>query len=451
MTHTAPTAGQLVLEARYPTPKELLQILTDQRDRQRDLVVPAGQLSARGGRLVIAGEDGGEFTPLRAFDEGVSEKLKIHRRWLSWMSANRTDLYDATVTGLLQGGVSDDGTIYPPDKRRFLVRTFTPDTPGGTGLARAFLSDRYNTAIDHLDIFAAVMNAINAKADAQIRDALGLPEDHELTKGDRQMYYDLNPDGGGIAAGYEVRALNLTEDDMHIRILFPGIAVSAPDLTENYRNPFGPRGLRRAAGWVKPTRKPKQGDTCWVGIDFKHNAVGEGSYWLTPLVGLCICDNGVVIPKEAIRTVHIGGQLPEGEIIWSAETKAKAFALALSKTNDALSTFLTEGWLEGKVAELAGRGKTEITNPVKTMEVVAKACQFTETQAEGILNAFIAGAQPTAFGFANAVTAYSQTVASPGEAMELDYVAITAMETAADFADHLTAEAARAELAAAAR
>jgi hypothetical protein len=455
MTTTQP---RLITEARLGTLPELVTALTTRRARQFDFVAPAAQLRFADAQLVIdeipaqlgadgvsEAQPGGTFRPLKSFDGLIASRLGVPAKWLGYCRESRPDLYDATVNGMLHGGTGADGTAYPGYPKKLLVRTFRGD-PGELGYARAVLSDGYNP-IDHLDIVATALQTISEMADRQIRaalrDATGLPFDDAdpLTDQDRAMFAGLYPDGGapGVAGGYKVSTINLTEDSMHLRVTVPGISGHAPVMTEGYQSPFRRGGATRWDG--TGGEAAKRGDVVTAFVDFTNNEVGKGSYLLTPGYEILACTNGMTVPKWAIRTQHLGGRLEEGEIDWGKDTQRSALRTVMLKTRDAMRKFLDPGFLAQVIAETEKNAALPVSDPAETIKVVAATCQFTDDQAADILRMFTLGSQLTVGGVGNALTAASQVQQSPETAMEMDAKAMEAMTVAAEY---VTAQAAQA-------
>jgi hypothetical protein len=439
--------ASLVTEARNATLPDLLAILTDQRARSLDVVAGSAGFGVRQGQLVLSeipaivdesgvrqAEQGGTFRPLRSFDYNVAQRLGIPLQFLRTMRETRPDVYDALVNGLLHGGTDADGTTYPADPSKFLIRMFRGD-PGQPGVVRALLSNGYKP-IDNLDILATAMSTVNEMRAEQVRTALSLDPAAEVGEGDLRMFTEMYPGGApGLGGGYEIRNVQLTEDSMRIRIVVPGVTGVSKAMTDGYRNPFRDGGARRADGYQPPARpRPKQGDIVCAFVDFVNNEVGTGSYQILPGYEVCICDNGQTVPKWAIRTPHVGSRLEEGMIQWSEETRQAALRLVMNKTRDALRKFLSPGFLQTVIAETEKRADVPVSDPAKTIEVVAKECDFTDAQAADILRMFTLGGQLSAAGIANAVTAAAQVQASPEAAIRLEYQALTALEAAADYA-----------------
>ena len=462
MTHTADT-GQLVTEARNATLPDLVNILRTQRRRQLDVVAPATRFRVANGILQVDGTGAssmtaegvtagpGSFRPLASFDKGAAYRLGVPLKFLQRMRSERPDLYDAIVNGLLHGGQGADGRTYPPNTGKFLLRMFRGD-PGTDGIVRAFLSNRF-FPIDHLDVLMTTLNTVDAMKGEQIRaklcEATGLdfPDDTPLTDADEAMFRELYKGEPipGAAGGVEIRNLNLTEDSMHIRMVFPGVTAKAPEFTEGYRSPFRRGGATRADGYQPPQGpKPKRGDVVQVFVDAGNNEVGEGSYTITPGALVCVCDNGQVVPEYQMRRAHLGGQLAEGEIEWSDETRKAAIKLVMEQSKDALRKFLAPGFLITMVDKIQGKATVPVTDPAEAIKVVRSKCEFTDAQADEILRMFTLGGQLTAGGIANAVTAAAQTQPRAEDAIKLEYAAMTAMEAAASWSEAKAKTAAKA-------
>lgn len=428
MTHpTTPATGsngdRLTLEARNASLQDLMKVLNGQRARTLDVVAPATQVHARNGLIELSGtgiadlsEDGvtaaaGLFRPLAQFDYGISDKLDIPIRYIRWMRENRPDLYDANVNGLLHGSHggrddSDGGSPgYPPDDRKFMLRLFRGDGDGqGPGIARAFLSNSYRV-VDNLDVLMALLAGVKGAQD-----------------------------DGEIKGKPEIRNLNLSEDRMHVRVTVPELATTAPAFTKGYQNPFRDGGATRAGGWQPPSSKPRRGDVVWAGLDLTNSELGSGAFVLTPVVQVCICDNGQVVTREAMRTVHLGSKLEEGIINWSEDTRQANLKLIIAKTRDAVRTILSQANLERLVAGLEQQAGAKVTDPAATIQVVSRKCGFSDAEQALILEHFTLGGQLTAAGVANAVTSAAQAIPSPGQALDLEYKSLLAMEHAAELA-----------------
>lgn len=156
--------------ARHADLGDLVRILRDQQGRKLDIVAPATSLRAKGGGLVIAGAEpvitptgvtstDGTYRPTATCEQGIAEKLKINLPYLRRCGEQAVDLWDVNVNGWLSR-LGDDA--------KFLIRCFRGE--GGTGVARALLSDSYRR-VDHLDVLTAVLDGVErAGAPITIQD-----------------------------------------------------------------------------------------------------------------------------------------------------------------------------------------------------------------------------------------------------------------------------------------
>jgi hypothetical protein len=225
---------------------------------------------------------------------------------------------------------------------------------------------------------------------------------------------------GVEAAGIrvDIRGCDLTESRMYVRIRAEEIKGYAPTLLKGYRSPFS-----GAVGDENPTE--------FAGFEFSNSEVGAGALTLAPQLVVQVCDNGMTINKEIRREIHRGGQLSEGLIRWSDETRKKEVELIRSKTKDAVQTFLDVDYVTRTIATLEQTAGKPIESADKVVRTVGKKLAFSEEQISGILDHFIAGGQRTAGGVLQAVTSYAQTIASADLANEVEAQGIKAMELAA--------------------
>jgi hypothetical protein len=385
--------------ARNAELSDLVTLLREQRGTVHDFVTGAGRISSVDGvwhvtdaeqDLTDAGVTSrvGRYRPTAYADDQMATKLGIPTKYLQRLRAERPDLYDANVNNWLVGDLT-----HPADARRFMLRTFA-DVAGGEGVARAVLSDSYKV-IDNLDVLMSVLAAIN--------DA-------------------------GIEA--RVRRADLTESRMHVKIDVPGITAAAPKLLDGYRSPFANARLDQLRGG-NPNGDGQVGDVVSAGVRITNSEVGGGAFTITPEIVVLACTNGMTMAQDAIRAVHLGSKLDDGQIHWSAETQQRNLDLIKAKTGDAVRAFLSPDFLAKKVAAIEAKAGDDLSAPVNdTVITVGKQLAWSDTEQAGILDCFLRGGQATKGGLLNAVTAFSQTVGSADRAMELDSAAMRVLDLA---------------------
>jgi len=227
------TSTDTFLITHNATVADLVALLHAQHAAKLDVVTPARHLAVEHGRLRLIGvgeprltPDGvtvGEtlLRPTAVADAGIAEKLGIPLPYLRRLRAERIDLYDVNVNTWL----GDD-----PD-RRFLVRGLH-DPDGGTGVARALLSDSYRV-VDNLDVLMAVLDGVRA-AGVQV----------------------------------DIAGCDLTERRMYVKVRAPQVAGYAPELLAAYRSPFtGARGA--------------ENPVVFAGFVVSNSETGHGSFSLT--------------------------------------------------------------------------------------------------------------------------------------------------------------------------
>ncbi|GAA2559949.1 DUF932 domain-containing protein [Pseudonocardia hydrocarbonoxydans] len=351
-----------ILTTRNATVADLAALLQAQHAAKLDVVTPAHQLVADNGHLRLIGVGEPQLTPdgvtvgetvLRptaVADAGIAEKLGIPLPYLRRLRAEQIGLYDANVNTWL----ADD-----PD-RRFLVRGLH-DAGGGTGVARALLSDSYRM-VDNLDVLMAVLEGVRAA-------------------------------GGPV----DIASCDLTERRMYVKVRAPGIGEYAPELLGDYRSPFtGARGA--------------DNPLVFAGFVVSNSETGHGSFALTPQLTVQVCDNGMTITRDALREVHLGGRLADGVVRWSGDTQDALLGLVVKQARDAVATFLDRDYVRAKLAEIARQAGVPIRDPQATLDHVGKALRFTAEQQATILAHFVSGGDVTSGGVLHAVTSAAQTL-----------------------------------------
>ncbi|MFJ4649667.1 hypothetical protein ACIP5Y_00170 [Nocardia sp. NPDC088792] len=404
--------------ARHLSLQDLVPLLQEQQAAKVDVVASASAIRARNGMIELFGvtpvvdERGvtavdGVYRPTSAADGQIADKLGIPVRYLRRLRERaRWDLYDGNVNGWLHGPT--DTELPEPDDRSFLLRLFTPPVPGQAGVLRAVVSDRYGI-IDNLDVLTAVLEGIHA-----------------------------------AGADTEIRACDLTDSTMHAKVYSPQMSGLAPRFLANYRSAFANPDLeaerRRVAGELDRWRPiaaregkgyaPGAEPVVFAGIRFSNDETGHHAVRLTPELVVQVCGNGLTIPMFAHTHRHVGERLETGTVSWSQDTLRKKLAVITAETRDRVAEWLSPEFFAARIDELEEAAGAPVTQPDKTMEVLAKRLGFSETERAGILTHFIAGGQLTAAGIANAVTSYSQTIPDSDRANTLDDLAYQAMTLA---------------------
>lgn len=396
------------ITARNASLGDLADLLQKQQTHKVDMVVPASKMRMENGVLRVEGagaqllDDGviqvdGLYRPTAVFDEGVSQKLGIPLPYVRRMRNERPDLYDANVNGWLYGSpiVLDPENQeepftreYPGDPRKFLIRAFKGDgsldgpMPPAEGIARAMLSDSYKM-MDNLDALTAALDGVKA-----------------------------------AGVNVEFAGCDLTERRMTVKITAPEMRALLPEVMRDYRSPFTGQTAHDLP-------------VVFAGFVLSNSETGGGAFTLTPRMEIQVCKNGLVIGKDALRAVHLGGKMDEGVIDWSADTMRKTADLITAKTRDAVATFLNVEYMKRALDGLAAKAGEEIEDPVKTVQQVGKKLAFSQEQITGVLDHFVRGGQMTAGGVMNAVTSFAQTVDDPDVAYDLEAQGVRAMELAA--------------------
>lgn len=401
---------------RNATIEDLATMLQAQHVASHDFVASASALDSQGGVIHVAdaedhlSEEGvtkapGVYRPTSVADQQLADATGIPVRYMRRMRESRPDLYDANVNGWLHGAVGVEGdhlvTRAEPDPRKFLLRTFSAQD-GSEGILRAVLSDRYRV-IDNLDVLMSVLAAV------------------------RESGLDV-----------DVRSADLSERRMIVKLNAPAITALAPTLLKGYRSPFGDPDVdaaRRFGNVPDDTREVgRVGNAPMLsaGIRITNSEVGEGALAIVPEVTVLVCTNGMVQTMDAMRKIHLGSRMAEeGPVKWSEETRQAQKVLVQRQTIDAVSAFLNPDYLATVVARIEAKAGDPLSGPVNdTVETVAKTLAWTEEEQKGILDHFIRGGQMTKGGVLNAVTSYSQIVASPDRADELDSSAMRVLDLA---------------------
>ena len=371
---------ELMTTARNMDLTEARDVLEAQHAAKYDLVAPSSTIQYWGGVLQVLADDGVyHMHPTDQFEKGVSSRLDIPRRYLRRL---RDDAEETGEWGTLDRNVNH---WLDRSRRNWFVRGFKLGE-NEDGIARAFLSDKYN-CIDHIDALFATLDGVAA---AGVR---------------------------GISVG----AVDLSEKSIRVKIEAPSIQALAPAFLRNYRSPWDGR-----PGSELPVIS--------AGLIMANSETGAGAYTLAPRIKIEVCKNGMTRTEDAYRKVHLGERMGEGTIDWSMETRHAGIDLIKNQTRDAVTTFLSQSYLQGIADELEASAGVEFDKPTKAVEHVAKQMKYSDDERDRIEGLFMKSGDPSAGGIVNAVTAFAQTVEDPDRAAELEEDAFAVLSVAKRFA-----------------
>jgi hypothetical protein len=349
----------------------------------------------------------GLYLPTETADRGIADKLGIPLAYLRKLRSDRPDMYDANVNGWLHGNVDHPlgAGEYPADSRSFMLRLLKGDDEG-SGIARAWLSDRYKV-IDNLDILVAALDGVRQSG-----------------------------------ASIKVEGCDLTESRMYVRISAPEVADYAPGLLKNYRNPWGGGRVRAGhfgediAGALRAAHNEgmERQDLVFAGFVITNSELGNGAFTIVPRLVIQICDNGLTITADALRAVHLGARMDQGVVKYSEDTEEKRLALVTAQARDAVKTFLDPAYVNAKISEIEALAGEPVKDAPKVVaEVVAKSVIPADLEST-VLDFFVAGGQMTAGGVMQAVTAAAQSVDDGDLAAEMEGAALGVLQHAASLA-----------------
>lgn len=395
MTSTITRSRALpVLEASGYDVQQIVGVLNDQQAHKIDLVVPVQQLAFVGGNLSITGREpeltengfydvNGLYRPVGGARNQVSTVLDIPKKYVDKLVVEDVSLLDHNLNELVKLVARNR-----PDQKQLVRLIWGEDAnfPGSAGVFRALLSDRY-AIYDNLDTLLAVLDGLHSAE-------LGIEH---------------------------IKAIDLSHNRLYLSVRAPQINALAPELLQGYRSPFS-----GASGTDNPVVD--------AGIEFSNSEVGGGAFQIRPVIWVQVCSNGLVQKRDALRKVHLGGRLEEGQINWSNATREAANRLVKEQVKDATESFLTPDYVQAAVDRMTAEAGIELAKPEEVIKQVSRELVYTQAEQDTILSHFIKGGQITSGGVLQAVSSAAQTIEDVDRAHEFLGTAVDAMKVAARIA-----------------
>lgn len=372
---------EMQMEARNARFEDVLGLLERQHETKFDAVVPSTHMRYQNGLLIVregatqltdvgVSLTNAAFRPTDQFESHLAQRLEIPIQYLRKMR-------DGDSLDLL--GINVNHWLYRSE-RNWFIRAFRGTEPGDIGIARAFLSDRYNV-IDHLDAVFAVLDGV--------RD-------------------------GGVEV--KIASADLSERKLRVKLDAPQVLARAPEFVKRYRH-NGSSGI----------------DNPYIsaGLVVTNSETGGAAFSIAPQITVLVCTNGYTRTVDALRKVHLGEKMDAGAILWSEDTKRQNVELIRSQAKDAVVTFLSQPYIERIASELEEKGQKLLDRPQEVLDSVGKKLRYSETEREAILTKFIEGGDTRASGVVQAFTAYARDVDNPDRAAEIEEQAFEILSLAA--------------------
>lgn len=177
-----------------------------------------------------------------------------------------------------------------------------------------------------------------------------------------------------------------------------------------------------------PNPRPRRvGDVVFAGVMIQNSEVGLGELQVYPLTEVLSCTNGQVWRRYGSSRRHVGGRIKDSDevrAVLSAEALQADDHAYWLKARDVVRAALAEEQFRQLVAEITvAADAPQMAQPLKGVEVLANQLELADDEADGVLGYLVQGGDLSAWGAANALTRYSQDVASYDRATELEGLA----------------------------
>jgi Domain of unknown function (DUF932) len=162
------------------------------------------------------------------------------------------------------------------------------------------------------------------------------------------------------------------------------------------------------------------GDPVQAGFVLSNSEIGNGSVSIEPFIFRLICTNGMVMRDGRQRKNHVG-RVKENNDLYAIDTLQAIDEAFKLKLRDLVQNAISITTFQTAVEDMRGAKSELITgNPVKAVEVTAKAIGLNESESGLVLNHLIRSGDLSKFGMLNAVTRTAEDIESYDRASELE-------------------------------
>lgn len=199
----------------------------------------------------------------------------------------------------------------------------------------------------------------------------------------------------------------------------PGVEVVSSEITE--RRLYIKAVTHKVRAEVKSKRV---GDLVEAGVMISNSEVGLGAVTVTPFFYFLACLNGMLRPREGLRSAHLGTRLSEEDAVaqlFADDTRRAVDRSILLKVRDVVRAALDETRFRAAIDQMVEQTTQPIRgNPAAAIEVLGDELGLHEQEKSGVLRYLIEGGDLSRYGVMNAVTRTAEDADSYDRATELE-------------------------------
>lgn len=231
---------------------------------------------------------------------------------------------------------------------------------------------------------------------------------------ERRMVRTLGGDARAFLSDRYQRIENEEIAEVALPVLanIPDVKIVSAEVTE--------RRLYIQAVSPKVEGEVKRGDVVQAGVVISNSEVGHGAVTVAPMIYRLVCLNGAIC-ADRFRAYHVGRQVEDNAALWAEDTRKADDKAVLLKVRDMVTAAVDAVRFSERVAKMQALTEGKIVgDPVKAVEVLAQKIGATESEGSAMLRALIEGADLSAWGLLNAVTAQAHTAKDYDRGVELE-------------------------------
>ena len=162
------------------------------------------------------------------------------------------------------------------------------------------------------------------------------------------------------------------------------------------------------------------GDPVQAGFILSNGEIGNSSISVEPFIYRLVCTNGLILKDRKQRKNH-AGRVNKNAALYASDTLQAIDDAFRLKIRDLVRNAINISTFQEAVTDMQGAKSNLITgNPVKAVEVTAKAIGLSENESGLVLNHLIRSGDLSKFGMLNAVARTAEDIESYDRATEIE-------------------------------
>ena len=162
------------------------------------------------------------------------------------------------------------------------------------------------------------------------------------------------------------------------------------------------------------------GDEVRLGLTFRNSEVGVSATEISMELFRLVCLNGMVVPDQGLRRVHLGRRNNDSVVTLSSKTIQAGEKAMILELADVTKQLADPDNFRNVVAQMRGAAECKLDDPPAAAFVMSKAAKLSEDEEAQMMRELFEAADNSVWGLANSLTATARDMEDYERKVELE-------------------------------